>query len=29
VMLVRLESKLGFALWQAEQASQKIGKILS
>jgi len=28
VMLVRLESKLGFALWQAEQAAQKIGKIL-
>ncbi|MEM2372775.1 MAG: roadblock/LC7 domain-containing protein [Thermofilaceae archaeon] len=28
VMLVRLESKLGFALWQAEHASQKIGKPL-
>jgi predicted regulator of Ras-like GTPase activity (Roadblock/LC7/MglB family) len=29
VMLVRAESKLGFTLWQAEQASQRIDKILS
>ncbi len=29
VMLVKAESKLGFALWQAEQAVQKISKILS
>jgi len=29
VMLVRVESKLGFTLWQAEQASQRIDKILS
>jgi predicted regulator of Ras-like GTPase activity (Roadblock/LC7/MglB family) len=29
VMLVRSEAKLGFTLWQAEQASQRIDKILS
>ncbi|MCS7104295.1 MAG: roadblock/LC7 domain-containing protein [Thermofilaceae archaeon] len=29
VMLVRVEAKIGFSLWQAEQASLKIAKILS